>query len=112
MPGARFGFGRRRDDQRLRIDLQSLVARRAQVIDIFLHHRFAWTADERAFGMFGRKRRAARRRAGLVQYWRALRRGLAQVKAWHFVVATLVVDRMDLGRIGVDAALLVVDYRI
>ncbi len=60
--------------------------------------------SEDRLGVVHRKALPARRRAGLVDERGALWRRFAQVDGGHLEVGTLVLDRVDLRRVGEDPA--------
>src|SRR5512143_1850816 len=57
------------------------------------------------------KAKSGRRSAGLRKYWCALGRRFHEIEAFDAIALTLVVDVMNLGRIGVHTAGGIIDYR-
>src|SRR5882757_7850046 len=62
--------------------------------------------------MFGGELASARRGAGLIEHGRALRRGLAEMDGVEAEVLSLVLDAVNLLRIGKDAARAVAQSRV
>ena len=67
---------------------------------------------EDAFGVLGRELASARRGAGLIEYGRALRRGLAEMDGVEAEILALVPDAMHFPGIGKDAARAVAQRRV